>query len=126
MADYFGVTDTSRRHSEVNKQADIRALVMDLKDSDVHTLVPGRTVAPVGLNKGKVIMDIFTEGKEVLEHGAFRSWKDRTGKFEANVFGGDMGQGVNSGADMGSQGDDRDDVSVEFDSLADPELEGEI
>jgi hypothetical protein len=137
VATYFEVTDVSRRHSEVNKQADIRALVMDLKDSNIHTLVPGRTVAPIGSNKGKAVVDIFTEGKEVLERGAFRSWKDRTGKFGADVFGCDseyqhqqeaaMGeQGVDAGPDMGSQGGEGDEVSVEFDPLADPEMEDEI
>lgn len=143
MATYFEITDVSRRHLEVNKQTDVRALAMDLKDSNVHSLVPGRTVTPAGLKRGKgtkvvaVVKDIFVEGKEVLELGAFRGWKDRTGKYDTDVFGCDPGsqhqreaaaegQGVGEGVEMDGQGGDGDEVSVEFNPLADPELEGEI
>ena len=136
VATYFKVTDVQRRHSEVNKEADIRALVMDLIDSRVHTFVPGRTVAQVGPNKGKGVMDIFTEGKVVLERGAFRDWKNRTAKFGPDVFGCDAEyqqqeamvgqQGIGSGAGVGSQGDGDGEALVEFDPLADPELEDEI
>lgn len=136
VATYFGITDVNRKHSEVNKEADIRALVMDLKDAKVHTFIPGRSIARVGPNKGKGVMDIFTEGKAVLERGAFRNWKDRTGKFDADIFGCNSEyrcqqeaavgqQGVDGGAAVG-QGDDSNEVSVEFDSLADPELVDEI
>ena len=119
VATYFNITDINRRHSEVNKEADIRALVIDLKDSNVHTLVPGQTIMPVGPNKGRGATDIFTEGKEVLEHGAFRNWKDRTGKLGADVFGCDpeyqhqheevVGRrGDDGGGDAGGRGGDGD------------------
>ena len=81
----------------------------------------------------------------MLELGAFRAWRDRTGKYEADVYGYDPGpqhqqegaaegQGVGDGeatggdgvAAAGGQDGDGDDVLVEFDPLADPELEGEI
>jgi len=140
VATYFNITDVSRWHSEVNNLADVRALAMDLKDSNVHTLVPGRTVTPSSLKKGKdtkVIKDIFIEGKEVLESGAFRGWKDRTGKYEADVFGCEPGsqhqqeaaaegQGIGEGVEMDGQGIDGDELLVEFNPLADLELEGEI
>lgn len=131
VAAYFDITDVQRKHSEVNKQADIRALVMDLMDASVHTLIPGRTIPQAGPNKGNGIVDIFTEGKEVLERAAFRNWKDRTAKFGPDVFGCDLGvvgqQGVDGEVDMGSQDSDvEDEALVEFDPLADPELEGEI
>ena len=137
VSNYFGITDACRQHSEVNKQADIRALAMDLKDSRVHTFTPGRTIELANPKKGKGVMDIFTEGKEVLERGAFRSWKDRTGKLGADVFGCDPEyqhqheavtgeQEVGDGADTGGQGGDEDGVSVEFNPLVDLELEGEI
>lgn len=136
VATYFGITNVNRKHSEVNKQADIRALVMDLQDAKVHTLVPGRSITQVSPHKGKCVMDIFTEGKVVLERGAFRNWKDRTGKFGADIFGCDSEyqwqqeavvgqQGVGGRVAVG-QGDDGDEVSVEFDPLADPEMADEI
>ena len=127
--------------TEVNKQTDVRALAMDLKDSNVHSSVPGRVVTPAILKKGKgtkvtaVVKDIFAEGKEVLELGAFRSWKDRTGKYDTDVSGCDPesqhqeaaeGQGVGDGVEVDGEGGDRDEMSVEFNPLADLELEGEI
>lgn len=147
VATYFNVTDVNRKHSEVSKGTDIKALAMDLKDSRVHTLVPGRLVAPtepvveeVGSKKKKKkrgIVDIFTEGKEALESSAFRKWKDRTGKLGADVLGCDpefrsqcemvMGQqGVEAETDAGNWGDDRDEIEVEFDALVDLENAGEI
>jgi len=138
VATYFNVTDVQRKHSEVDNKADIRALVMDLKDAKVHTLVPGRTITEASPNKGVNVVDIFTGGKEVLERTAFRNWKDRTGKLGADVFGCDpeyqhqqeavVGQEGVGGLDMdmGSQGGDVDEVQVTFNSLADPEMEGEI
>ena len=137
VATYFGVTDVQRSHSEVNKEVDVRALVMDLMDARVHSLVPGRTITQVGPNKGKGVLDIFTEGKVVLERGAFRDWKNRTAKFGPDVFGCDAEyqqqqeamvgqQGIDSGVGVGGQGDDGGEASVEFDPLADPELENEI
>jgi hypothetical protein len=138
VATYFNITDVNRSHSEVNKEADIRALVIDLKDSNVHTLVPNRTIVAIGPNKGRGVTDIFTEGKEVLERGAFRGWKDRTGKLGADVFGCDpeyqrqhgivVGRPGDDSGDIGSHGGDGDDldVLVEFDALADPEIAGEI
>jgi len=136
VAVHFDVTDVNRRHSEVSKEADINALVMDLKDANVHTFTSGQTVTQVDRKKGKAIVDIFTEGKEVLEHGAFRSWKDRTGKFGADILGCDSEyqcrqevetgcRGVNGETDAGGGDGDGDELSVEFDPLADPEMENE-
>lgn len=88
VATYFDVTDLNRQSSTVNVSADIRALVIDLKDSQVHTPVHGRKITQTSQKKGKgSTLDIFTEGKEVLEHGTFRDWKNRTGKLGADVFG---------------------------------------
>ena len=135
----------NRRHSEVKKEIDLKALVMDLKDSKVHTLVPGRSVAPAEpaeevsskKKKRKGIVDIFTEGKEALESSAFRKWKDRTGKLGADVFGCDaeyrsqcemvMGQQeVEAETDAGNWGDERDEVEVGFNALVDLEEAGEV
>jgi hypothetical protein len=136
VATYFNVTDVNRTSSIVNAEADIRALVMDLKDAKVHTFIAGRTVAQVGPNKGKGVVDILTEGKEVLERGAFRNWKDRSGKLGADVFGCDSEYRRQQGAVVGEHGldgevdtnggEDGDVETVEFDALADTEMEHEI
>ena len=136
VATYFNVTDINRTSSTVNTDADIRALVMDLKDAKVHTFSAGRAVTPVGPNKGTGVIDILTQGKEALERGAFWNWKDRTGKLGADVFGCDEEyrhqQGVGVG-DCGLDGeagtnDDKGDVEmlVVFDPLVDDEMENEI
>jgi hypothetical protein len=137
VATYFDVTDVNRTSSTVNAEADIRALVMDLKDARVHTFVAGRTVTPVSGNKGKGVIDVLTEGKEVLERSAFRSWKDRTGKLGADVFGCDADYQRQQGVSLeecgpGDEGeasgnkDGGDEMSVEFNVLADAEMENEI
>lgn len=130
VATYFNVTDPNRRSSTVNAAVDIRALVVDLKESQVHTLVHGRKIVQAGSGKGKGILDIFTEGKEALEHGAFRDWKDRTGKLGADVFGCDAEYRRQQGAVVGDHtvgGREADEeVSVEFDVEADLEMENEI
>lgn len=133
VATYFEVTDPNRRGSTVNAAADIRALVIDLKESQVHTLVPGRKIMQAGPKKGKGALDIFTEGKEVLEHGAFRDWKDRTGKFGADVSGCDAYQhkhgavaGDHVTEDREGVPGDEEEILVEFDVEADLEMENEI
>lgn len=153
VATYFEVTDPNRRSSTVTTAADIRALMVDLKESQVHTFVPGRKVVQTGSKKGKGVVDIFMEGKEVLEHSAFRNWKDRTGKFGADVFGCDAEYRHQQGAVVGDMdggeevpGDkegvpddeegvpgneeempgDEEEVMVEFDAEADLERENEI
>ena len=137
VATYFNVTDINRTSSTVNAEADIRALVMDLKDARVHTFVPGRTVTHVGPSKGKGVVDILTEGKEVLERGAFRNWKDRTGKLGADIFGYDLEYQHQKGVAVGEHGfkgeadvneckDVDEEMSVELDALADAEMENEI
>ena len=85
VAIYFNVTDPNRQSSCVNATADIRALVLDLKDSKVHTFIHGRKITQIGPKKGKGALNIFAEGREVLERGAFLRWKDRTGKLGADV-----------------------------------------
>jgi len=135
--------------------------MVDLKDSQVHTFVHGRKVIPTGPKKKKgpskkSVLDIFTEGKEVLENGLFDDWKDRTGKVGADVFGcdaeyqrqqegvlGDCGIGGGERApedeeiaeeharkDGGIAGEhareDEEVVSIEFDAEADLEIQNEI
>ena len=154
VATYFDITDVNRRHSEVNKQADIKALVTDLKDARVHTLHPGRTITldasekakcvakakgsankeKVALDKAKGITDVFTEGKAVLEQAAFESWMNRTGKLGSDVVGCDpafqhqheMELGPEGGI-TGTDGETQYDsgVEVEFDALQDSDMEGE-
>lgn len=136
VATYFNVTDVQRRHSEVSKKADIKALVMDLMDTKVHTFTRGRAVGKVDPDKGKGVADIFMEGKVVLERGAFRNWKDRTGKLAgADIFGINSeyehqqevvaGQHrADSVVDADSQDNDNE-APIEFDALADPEMEDE-
>ena len=117
VACYFDVTDPNRSSSAVDAGADIRALAVDLKDSQVHIFVRGRKVIQASPNKKKAasdekcapdeegasdkkgvankkdaaiktgVLDIFTQGKEVLENGLFGSWKNRTGKLGTDVFG---------------------------------------
>lgn len=130
VATYFEIADPNRRSSTVDAEADIRALMVDLKESQVHTFVPGRRVAQTGQKKGKPgALDIFTEGKEVLEHGAFRDWKNRTGKLGADIFGCDVEYQQDMvgdpAADSGGAGDDQE-LLVEFDVEAELELENEI
>ena len=132
VATYFNVTDPNRRSSTVNAAADIRALIIDLKESQVHTFVPGRKISQTNPKKGKGLIDVFTEGKEVLEHGAFRDWKDRTGKVGANVFGCNPNywrqQGVVVGDmdDGGEEAGGEEEGTAEFDVEADLERENEI
>lgn len=129
---YFKVTDPNRQSSTVNAAADIRALLTDLKESRVHTFVPGRKVEQVGPKKGKAVLDIFTEGKEVLEHGMFRDWKDRTGKTGPDVFGCGAEYQDQQGAEVGDPGvadeapDNEEEGQVEFNAEADLEMENEI
>jgi hypothetical protein len=132
VATYFDVTDPNRRSSPVNAAADIRALIVDLKESQVHTFVSGRTILQAGPKKGKGVADIFTEGKEVLEHGAFRDWKNRTGKLGADIFGCDTSYRNQQEAMVGDvdggegvPGGDEE-IVVEFDAEADLERENEI
>ena len=139
IATYFNVTDVNRTSSTVNVEADIRALVMDLKDARVHTFVAGRAVTRVGSSKGTGVVDILTEGKEVLERGAFRNWKDRTGKSGADMFGSSCDSeyrhqqaAVEGENELEGEADANDskngdkEMSVEFDVLADAEMENEI
>ena len=111
--------------------ADIRALVVDLKESQVHTFVPGWKIH-TGSKKGKGVLDIFTEGKEVLERNAFRDWKNRTGKLGADVFGCDVEYQrqqetvVGDSAVGGGEAGDNQEILVEFDVEAELERENEI
>ena len=106
--------------------------MVDLKESQVHTFVCGRKI--VGSDKGKGVLDIFTAGKEVLEHGAFRDWKNRTGKLGADVFGCDTEYQHQQGEAVGDRGLDGDEgvaggekeAPVEFDAQVDLEMENEI
>jgi len=133
VATYFDITDPNRQSSRVNAAADIKALMMDLKDSNVHTFVRGRKIPQVSASKRKGVLDIFREGKEVLEQGTFRNWKDRTGKLGADVFGCDpeyqrrhgeiLGEHVISG---GAGEPDGEEATVEFDVRVDLEMENEI
>lgn len=123
--------------------------MVDLKDSRVHTFVHGRKVIPTGLKKKKgspkkSVLDIFTQGKEVLENGLFDDWKNRTGKLGADVFGCDVeyrrqqeavvGGGGASGGECapedeevsGAHTHEDEVVLVEFDAEADLEIENEI
>ena len=111
VATYFEVTDPNRTNSTVDAATDIRALMVDLKESQVHTFTPGRKIRrPAQADKKKkkkekvLPVDIFTEGKEVLECGAFRDWKNRAGKFGADLLGCDAEylheQGVAIGDDV--------------------------
>ena len=110
---------------------------MDLKDARVHTFVPGWTVTHFGPSKGKGVVDILTEGKEVLERGTFRNWKDHTGKLGADIFGYDLEyqhqkgvavgeHGFKSEADVNECKDVYEEMLVELDVLADAEMENEI
>lgn len=140
VSTYFKVTDVNRTHSTVNAEADIRALVMDLKDGKVHTFVAGRKIKRVDSKKdptkGKGAVDVLTEGKEVLENGLFRNWKDRTGKLGADIFGCDpecqrqqgvvVGEdGLDGGVDVDGDRDDDDETPMEFDALVNAEIENE-
>lgn len=132
VATYFDVTDPNRRSSAVNAAADIRALMVDLKESQVHAFVSNRKITQTSSKKGKGIIDIFTEGKEVLERSAFRDWKDRTGKLGADIFGCDAEYQRQQGVVVGDMdgGEEtpgnEEEVMVEFDAEADLERENEI
>ena len=88
----------------------------------------------VTADKAKGITDIFTEGKEVWEQAAFRSWKNRTGILGSDVFGCDAEFQHQYEAEVGLQGSivgmdgaaqDDSEVQVEFDALEDPGMDGE-
>lgn len=111
----------------MNPEKDIRALIVDLKESQVHTFVSGRKIKRTGKKRERVAVDIFTEGMEVLEHSAFRDWKNRTGKFGADLFGCEQGEEGNAGGSVAGCGETGDNgVSVEFDVEADLEMENEF
>lgn len=68
-----------------------------------------------------------------MEHGAFRDWKGRTGKFGADVSSCDAYQhqqgavvGDNLTEGRGGAPGDEEEISVEFDVEADLEMENEI
>ena len=111
---------------------DIRALIVDLKESQVHTFVPGRKITHTGSKKEKGVLDIFTEGKEILERNAFRDWKNRTGKLGADVFGCDaeyqrQQETVVGDSTVGSgEAGDSQEILVEFDVEAELERGNEI
>lgn len=113
-------------------------MIVDLKESQVHTFIPGRQVGLSDLKKKKEVVDIFTEGKEVLEHRAFVAWMNRTRKLGSDILGcdnsyrrqhggvvGDMddGEDESCGEDGSGGGEER---SVEYDVEADLEQENEI
>ena len=121
VATYFNVANPNRRGSAVDPAKDIKALMVNLKESQVHTFVSGRKIKRTGKKKEKVAVDIFTKGKEVLEHRAFRDWKNRTGKFGADLFGCDMEYQHEQEDEEGGTGG-----SAEFDVEAELEMENEL
>ena len=132
VAIYFDVTDPNRRGSTVSNAADIKALIVDLKESQVHTLVSGQKIPQAGPKKDKGVTDIFTEGKEVLEQGAFRDWKNRTGKLGADIFGCDTSYQHQQEAVVGDVGGGEgapgggEEATAEFNVEVDLERENEI
>lgn len=145
VATYFNITDPNRQSSTGNATADIRALAIDLKDSQVHTPTPGQKFSQTQASSKKksipIPIDIFTEGKDILENSAFRNWKNCTGKLGADVVGCDAAYqcqheavvGGHIAADEGEAPDDneeapndKDEGQVEFDAEADLEMENEI
>lgn len=127
--------------------------MLDLKDSQVHTPIHGRKLVRTDLKMKKKkgapaktitgVLDIFTQGKEALEHGLYGGWKNRTGKLGADIFGcdaefqrqqeavvGDLGTDGGDGAPEGEEMVFVEPVesveSVEFDVEADLEVQNEI
>lgn len=108
FADFFGVSDYHRRHREVNADADIAAIRLDLEDHGVHKLTGSRRVPPPksrGKKKTKrsritAVRDVLMEGMVGLtEGGLFEKWKKRTSEEEAEEIETGNGQGNGQGED---------------------------
>lgn len=106
-----------RRHREVNADADIAAIHLDLEVHHVHQLTANRRVPPPkfrGQKKTKrmrtsAFRDVLTEGIVGLtEGGLFRKWKQRTTEAKAEEI--ECGQGdiqdIDGEEDMNAQGDE--------------------
>lgn len=133
VATYFQVTDPHRSHRDVNIEGDLEALLIDLKEQNVHSCKGERRVPPPRIKrrrgtrqvrKTKVtsgVHDVLTQGRKALSSGGlFAKWLARTLDDDAdNENDGIMDETLDTGTAFDAP-DGTMDVDAEDDAEYDP------